>query len=188
LSTNDGSRRLRRGILTAALGGLAAAGGVTAGLSVGAGLAGEASAVRQRTGELLREQLAAAREIARHDRAQGCTVTLELTVGPLPDDPHHPHRQVSDTVQVVVTAFSQSAIDSLEHGGTLGRLDIHAVTSMRSASSLRVSRLHTATVPHVSCAEIARFGALVMQVVPLDHPERTPLVSPPDALPPAVIT
>lgn len=171
---------LRRGMLAAALGGLAAAGGVTAGLSLGTGLGRDHGELRIRAGEVLAHQLAAAREIERHDEHAGCTVTLELAAGALPRD------AAGDTVQVVVSAYTQMALDSIEQGGTLGRLDIRAVASQRSAASLRISPLHTATVPGVPCAAIARFGALVMEVLP-GEPHPRPVLPPDEGPPPPVI-
>ncbi|HSJ65480.1 MAG TPA: hypothetical protein VK922_16425 [Gemmatimonadaceae bacterium] len=186
---NDGmdrTHRRRRTLLTVALGALAAVAGVTAGMALGGRLGGESTELRVRAADLLRQQLAAVRELDRHDVASGCVVTLELDSATLSGAAWRAEPSV-DTLQIVVSAFTRSAIDSIERGGAIGRDEIRAVTATRSSASLRASRVHTATVPDVPCGDIARFGALVLRIRPSESPPRAPVPRPGEEPPPAVI-
>jgi hypothetical protein len=180
------THRRRRTLLTVALGALAAVAGVAAGVSIGSRLGGAPTALRVRAADLLRQQLAAARELDRHDGASGCVVTLELDSATLSGAAGRAG-PAGDTLQIVVTAFSRSAIDSIQHGGAIGRHEIRAVTSTRSSASLLASRVHIATVPDVPCGDIARFGALVLRVRPAEPPPPPPMPRPGEEPPPAII-
>ena len=183
---NGRVEHVRRIIAVTATAIIVVAAGVAAGMALGSRLTGGSGGKQMQAREMFERQLAAVRELERLDQPEGCTVTLEVLRHALPMSVIAPHENDAsdESVQIIVSAFTQSVIDSLANGGALQAVEVRAVASRRTAESLRGTAVHTTTMPGITCGDIARFGALVTDepsgIIP-DDPG-------PPLLPPPIIT
>jgi hypothetical protein len=180
------SEHVRRIIAVTVTAIIVVAAGVAAGMALGSRLAGGSGEKQMQAREMFERQLAAVRELERLDQPDGCTVTLEVLPHALPMSVIAPGEDDAsdESVQIIVSAFSQSVIDSLAIGGALQAVEVRAVASRRTAESLRSTAVHTTTMPGITCGDIARFGALVT-----DEPSAIVPDDPgPPLLPPPIIT
>lgn len=182
-----GRGRVRRIIVVTATAMIVVAAGVVTGMALGSRLAGGTGGDQMQAREMFERQLAAVRELERLDQPDGCTVTLEVLPHALPMSVIAPSDGESseEAVQIIVSAFSQSVIDSLANGGALQAVEVRAVASRRTAESLRGTAVHTTTMPGITCGDIARFGALV---TPAEPPGIIPDGPGPPLPPPVIIT